>query len=89
VFTEPLPTNVRLFGNHYSGFQASFHTAPSLRLFTNLKGFNVGITDGRDKHAVEMDSGAMTYIPSSGIQKLGGGYTHTQQGDHISLLLRF
>jgi hypothetical protein len=37
------------------------------------------------KHAVEMDSVAMIYIPSlikigSGIQKLLGGYTDTQTG---------
>jgi hypothetical protein len=45
-------------------------------------------TDGRDLYAVEMDSGAMIYIPIfikivSGIQKLmwggGGGYTDTQR----------
>jgi hypothetical protein len=43
------------------------------------------------KYAVEMDSGAMIYIPSfikigSGIQNLTGG-TNKQQGDLISLLL--
>jgi hypothetical protein len=42
------------------------------------------------KYAVEMNSGAMMYIPSfikigSGIQKLMGGI-HRQEGDHISLL---
>jgi hypothetical protein len=48
------------------------------------------------KYAVEMGSGAMiyTYIPSltntgSGIQKLIGGGTHTQEADLISLLLIF
>jgi hypothetical protein len=46
------------------------------------------------KYAVEMGSGAMTYIPSflkigSGIQKLIGGYTDTQTGELISLLLFF
>jgi hypothetical protein len=44
------------------------------------------------KHAVEMGSSAMVYVPSfikigSGIQKLMGGGTHRQHGDHISLLL--
>jgi hypothetical protein len=43
------------------------------------------------KHAVEMDSGAMIYIPSSikiylGFQMLIGGYTDTQNSDLISLL---
>jgi hypothetical protein len=41
-----------------------------------------------------MDPGAMIYIPSfikigSGIQKLLGGFTYSQQGDGISLLLFF
>jgi hypothetical protein len=44
------------------------------------------------KYAVEMDSGAVTYIPSfvkivSTTQKLMGGYTDTQNGDSISVLL--
>lgn len=34
------------------------------------------------KDAVEMDSGAMVYVPSSGIQKLMG--IHRQHGDVIS-----
>jgi hypothetical protein len=48
------------------------------------------------KYAVEMGSGAMTYIPSfmkigSGIQKLIGGdiQTHRQHGERISLLSFF
>jgi hypothetical protein len=49
------------------------------------------------KSSVEMDSGAMIYIPSfiktgSGIQKLMGRIhiqTHRQHGDLISLLLFF
>jgi hypothetical protein len=50
----------------------------------NLRGCNVGITDGRDlNYAVEMGSGAMIYMPSfikigSGIQKLIGGYTDSK-----------
>jgi hypothetical protein len=45
------------------------------------------------KHAVEMGSGAVIYIPSlikigSGIQKLIEGM-HRQHGDIISLLLLF
>jgi hypothetical protein len=41
-----------------------------------------------------MSSGAMIYIPSfqktgSGIQKLIGGYTDTQQGDLLSLFSFF
>jgi hypothetical protein len=46
------------------------------------------------KHAVQMGSGAMIYIPifikaGAGIQKLirGNIQTHRQQGDLISLLL--
>jgi hypothetical protein len=46
------------------------------------------------KHAVEMGTSAMIYIPSfikfgSGVQNLIGGYlqTHRQRGDLISLLL--
>jgi hypothetical protein len=46
------------------------------------------------EYAVEMGSGAMIYIPSfikfgSGVQKLmgGGGYTDTQDGDRIRLVL--
>jgi hypothetical protein len=31
------------------------------------------------KYAVEMGSGAMTYIPSLGIQKLMGGYTDSME----------
>jgi hypothetical protein len=48
------------------------------------------------KHAVEMGSGVMIYIPSfikivSGVQKLIGGnsQTHRQHGDRISLLSFF
>jgi hypothetical protein len=46
------------------------------------------------KYAVRMGSGTMKHIPSlieivSGIQKLIGGETHRQHGDHISLLLLF
>jgi hypothetical protein len=48
------------------------------------------------KYAVEMDSSAMTFIPSfrnigSGILKLiaGDTQTHRQHGDHISLFLYF
>jgi hypothetical protein len=51
----------------------------------NLRGCNVGITDGRDllNYAVETGSGAVKYVPSfkkigSGIQKLIGEDTHTQ-----------
>jgi hypothetical protein len=52
----------------------------------NLKGCNVGITDGRDffNYTAEIGSGAVIYVPSfikmgSGIQKLiGGGYSDTQ-----------
>jgi hypothetical protein len=48
--------------------------------------WNVGITDGRNfllNCATEMGSGAVIYVPSfimigSRIQKLIGGYTHTQ-----------
>jgi hypothetical protein len=46
------------------------------------------------KHAVELGSGAMAYVPSllkigSGIQKLlkGDTETHMQHGDCVSLLL--
>jgi hypothetical protein len=35
------------------------------------------------KYAIEMGSGAMVYVPSSGIQKLMG--IHRQRGDVISL----
>jgi hypothetical protein len=43
------------------------------------------------KYAVEMDSGAMIYIPSfikigPGIPKLIGGGTHRQDVDRISLV---
>jgi hypothetical protein len=43
------------------------------------------------KHAIEIGSGAMMYVPSfvktgSGIQKLFGQDTHTEDGDHISLI---
>jgi hypothetical protein len=47
------------------------------------------------KHAVEMGSDTMIYIPSfikigSGIQNLIGGMDiHRQHGDHISLFLFF
>jgi hypothetical protein len=48
------------------------------------------------KYAAEMGSGAMVYMPSfimidSAIQKLigGGGYTDSQLGDCISLILFF
>jgi hypothetical protein len=43
VFTEPLPGNRRLFWLQYSGFQALCHIALSLRLLSNLRGYNVGI----------------------------------------------
>jgi hypothetical protein len=37
------------------------------------------------KCSAEMGTGAMIYLPSSGFQKLTGGYTDTQDGDCISL----
>jgi hypothetical protein len=42
-------------------------------------------------YAAELGSGAMIYVPSfikigSGIQKLKGGFTDTQDGDRISIL---
>jgi hypothetical protein len=49
--------------------------------------------EGFMKYAIEMDSRAMIYIPNfikngSGVQKLiGGGQTHRQGGDLISLPL--
>jgi hypothetical protein len=44
------------------------------------------------KYAVEMGASAMMYIPNfikigSGIQKLMAGYTDTQHGGRINLLL--
>jgi hypothetical protein len=44
------------------------------------------------KHAVEIGTGAIIYIPSfinigSAIQQLMGGGIHRQRGDRISLLL--
>jgi hypothetical protein len=61
----------------------------------NLKGCNVGITDGKImKYAFVMMSAPMIYTPNfirtgSGIHKLIGVYTyrHRQKGDLISLLL--
>jgi hypothetical protein len=45
--TEMLPRNCHLFWLNYSTFQVSCHIVPSLRLFCNFRGCNVGINDGK------------------------------------------
>jgi hypothetical protein len=45
LFTEPLSSQGLLFWLHYSGFQASCHIAVSIRLLSNLRCCNAGITD--------------------------------------------
>jgi hypothetical protein len=54
LFTEPLPTNVRHFWLHYSGFQTSCHIVPSLRLPSNSRCCEVGVTDGTDLRSTSL-----------------------------------
>jgi hypothetical protein len=67
------------------GINTQTHQAILTFCLRNLRGCNVGISDGMDffNYAVEMGSGAMIYVRSFikigvGIQKLmGGGRIHT------------
>jgi hypothetical protein len=59
VFTKPLPNNCHFYWFHYSGFHMSCLIAPSLRLLSNLRNYNVGIVDGRALWIAPFRSGAM------------------------------
>jgi hypothetical protein len=87
VFTEPFPSNDRK------------NTIYRIFAWKRWEGYtyrNIDCWEAFMKYAVEMDSGAMTYIPcfikiGSGIQKLmeEDSQTCRQHGDRISILSYF
>jgi hypothetical protein len=90
VFTDTLTRNSRLFWLRYRWFKASCEISSFLRLLSNLRGCNVGITDGRDlRNTLSRWAQVSWYIYISNFIKtgsgsrrvLGGGgkYTDTQR----------